>query len=170
MTAMTKHDAINAAMGLAEDIAQGRVKPTDLEQQAVADLRDLFGTVAGPDDPAWATQVDVARQVIALGALTADELSEWATVIRRRAGEQRNGSDPLQTLPETISLASEAHSPEAMEPDAEAIFLADVAPMVTPDPQPTLTVVSVPPSPTRRPDDQGYDPLRGWDAGGSRRS
>ncbi|WNG94475.1 helix-turn-helix domain-containing protein [Mycobacterium sp. ITM-2016-00318] len=98
MTAMTKHDAINAAMGLAEDVAEGRLDPAVLKQQAVTELRALFGTVVGPDDPAWDVQADVARQAIALGALTADELSEWAAVMRRRTGGTLSGSGFDETL------------------------------------------------------------------------
>ncbi|ULE33344.1 flagellar hook-length control protein [Mycobacterium sp. IDR2000157661] len=147
MTAMTKHDAITAAMGVAEDVAQGRLDPAALAQQAVGELRDVFGTVVGPDDPAWGLQADVARQVIALGALTAEELSEWAAVMRRRAGEPISESDADETLSEPESFTSE-------EPTAEEGQSKSVA-----EPIAELETVPLP----RRAG--GYDPLAGWSPG-----
>lgn len=116
MISMTKHDAINAAMSVAEDVADGRLKVDDLEQQAVTELRALFSIVVGLDDPAWGLQADVARQAIALGALTADELSEWAAVMRRRAGEPISESDPDQPLPKLELFTSEEPTAEEAEP------------------------------------------------------
>ena len=40
---------------------------------AVAECRELFGTVVGDGDPLWTLHADVARQAIALGALSADD-------------------------------------------------------------------------------------------------
>lgn len=212
-TYTTASDAITAAMSVAEDVAEGRLAPADLERQAVAELRQLFGTVVGPDDPAWEVQTDVARQAVALGALTADELSEWAAVMPRRAGESLSEPGIDESLPEPVSPASEAHSPDSVDADAE---LADVGnrrkPARSPgslgsadgpgdpegkglngflglpergpvrpadrpagagpvtEPQPRLSVVADAPQPQRRADGTRYDPLAGWDAGGSRRS
>ncbi|OBF70426.1 hypothetical protein A5750_22855 [Mycobacterium sp. 852002-51613_SCH5001154] len=112
MIEITKHDAINAALSVAEDVAEGRLAVDDLEQQAVTELRALIGTVVGPDDPAWGVQADVARHAIALGALTADELSEWAAVMRKPAGESISESDHDETLPKPESFTNE-------EPTAE---------------------------------------------------
>lgn len=84
MTTMTKHDAVSAAMAVAEDVASGKLSPADLERQAVAELRELLGTVTGPGDPLWSLQVDVARRVLAAGGVPADELAEWAAVARSR--------------------------------------------------------------------------------------
>jgi hypothetical protein len=167
----TQADVVTAAMGLAKDVAEGRLAPADLELWAVTELRALFGTVVGPDDPVWSLQCDVARQAVALGALTAGELSEWAAVMRRRAGEQLSEPEPANTLPEPVSSASEVLRAESVDPE-----VMDVEPGEQPEPdaseqperRPALTVVR-PPSP-RRAGDQGYDALRGWDAGSSRRS
>ncbi|WP_237073244.1 flagellar hook-length control protein [Mycobacterium avium] len=80
MTTMTPEDAIKAASSVARDIADGTLSPTDLEGQAVAELRALVGEVVGPDDPAWSLQCDIARQVLALDGVPADELAEWLGV------------------------------------------------------------------------------------------
>ncbi len=86
-TPTTQADVVTAAMSIAKDAAEGKLSLTDLEQQTVTELRDLFGTVVGEGDPLWSLHVDIARQAIALGALSADELSEWLAVARSRAGE-----------------------------------------------------------------------------------
>lgn len=144
MTAMTKRDAVDAPMSVAEDVAEGRLVPSELERQAVAELRGLFGTVVGEGDPAWPLQVDVCRQAIALGALTADELSEWAAVFRQQAGE------PLPAAlaePEPVAPAE----PEAEQPE----------PVADADPQPEAE--QQPPTPAwHRPPDGQYDPLAHW--------
>jgi hypothetical protein len=90
VTAMTKagpeHVAIKAAMAVAKDVAEGRVVPDQLDAAALEACRSLFAAVVGPDDPLWALQAEVARQVIAQGGVTANELSEWVAVQRRREG------------------------------------------------------------------------------------
>lgn len=163
MTVTTKADAINGAMSIADDVAQGRLGPATLEAQAVAELRELFGQVIGPGDPIWETQADVARQAIALGALTADELNEWAAVMRHRAGEPVSQHEPDQTPPEPVSLPTAALSAET-EPVTETAAEAEPVPGLTlvPDPAPAPVV-----TPPVRAD--GYDPLRGWNPGGTRR-
>ena len=45
MTTMTPEDAIKAAASVARDVADGTLSPADLEAQAVAECRELFGTV-----------------------------------------------------------------------------------------------------------------------------
>lgn len=98
MTTMTPEDAIRAASSVARDVADGKLSPTDLERQAVAELRELVGTVIGPDDPAWPLQCDIARGVLAVGGIPATELAEWLAVERhrgRRAGQLAGASpDP----------------------------------------------------------------------------
>lgn len=76
--------AITSAMTVAQDVADGRVSATDLEQVAVAECRRLFATVIGGDDPLFGLQVEVARRVLDRGGLSVDELAEWVTVLRRR--------------------------------------------------------------------------------------
>ena len=148
---VTPEDVVRAASTLARDGTQGRVDPAQLEAQAVADVRRLFGTVIGPEDVAWPVQLDVARQVLGLGGIPSDELAEWLAVARRRAGEPVSQPEPDQPPPEPVSLPSVAHRAESA--DAEPEPLADPAPVT-------------PPTPVRQPKTNGYDPLRGWSPGG----
>jgi hypothetical protein len=83
MTAMTKRDAVDAALSVAQDAAEGRLDLTALQEQAVAECRALFGTVAGPGDALWDLHVDVARNVLAQKGIPADELTEWLAVARQ---------------------------------------------------------------------------------------
>ncbi|WP_188108865.1 flagellar hook-length control protein [Mycolicibacter arupensis] len=159
MTTMTPEDAIKAAASVARDVADGKLAPADLEAAAAAECRALFGTVAGPDDPLWPLQVDIARQVLALDGVPADALAEWLAVARQRAGEPVS---PANASPDAVSAASEAHSAasdtvvaDATEPMAAG--MADAEPEPQPVPEPT-------PIPPGRRDE--YDPLRGWSPGG----
>lgn len=78
-----KKTAVDAALVVAEDIAEGRLNAVELERAAVEECRQLVGRVIGPDDPLWSLQVDVARQCLAVGGwITADELVEWVAVYR----------------------------------------------------------------------------------------
>ncbi|WP_448398198.1 flagellar hook-length control protein [Mycolicibacillus trivialis] len=86
MTTMTKRDAADAALSVAEDIAAGRLDPADLEAEIADTCRELMGTVTGPDHPCWAVQLDVCRAVLAAGGLPVDELAEWLSVARSRVG------------------------------------------------------------------------------------
>ena len=107
-TDTTASDVVTAAMSVADDAAQGRVSPAALEQQAVTECRELFGTVAGADDPLWPLHVDIARQVLALDGMPADELAEWLAVARRRTGQPVSEPEPDETMAEPVPLASEA--------------------------------------------------------------
>lgn len=80
--------AIKAAMSVARDVAEGRVSPAQLEAAVVEECRAIIGTVAGPDDPLWPLQLDVARQVLASGGVPADELAEWLAVMRAAQGPE----------------------------------------------------------------------------------
>jgi hypothetical protein len=122
MTSSTE-TTIKAVMSVARDVAEGRLSPDELGRAAADECRELFGTVAGPDDdPAmWALQLDVARQVLAAGGIPADELTgEWAAVARARgralrrrtAAEPGNGDAGVDVPPRPVSSLSEAHSPE----------------------------------------------------------
>jgi hypothetical protein len=51
VTTTTKRDAVDAALTLAQDIADGKLSPTELEAQAIEELRELVGDVVGPGDP-----------------------------------------------------------------------------------------------------------------------
>lgn len=83
---MTAQDAIKAAMSVAKDVAEGRMDPAELDAVAVAECRELFARVEGPDDPLWELHVDVARQVLGLDGIPVDELAEWLAVARQAQG------------------------------------------------------------------------------------
>lgn len=142
-------DVVKAAMSVARDAAEGRLDPAGLETAAAAECRALFGTVAGPDDPLWDLHRDVARQVLALDGIPADELAEWVAVARQRAGEPVS---PADASPDAVSAASDAAAAGGTEPRADA----------EPEPQPVPEPTPIPP--VRRDE---YDPLRGWSPGGS---
>lgn len=150
MTTMTQEDAIKAASSVARDVADGRLNPADLEATAVAECRALFGTVAGPGDPLWAVHLDVARQVLALDGVPADELAEWLAVARQRAGESLPSPDPAETVAEAV----EAEPDDQPEPPTLAVVETEPVPDAAPVPK-------------RRTGD--YDPLAGWSPRGSRR-
>jgi hypothetical protein len=67
---MAPDDVIRAA-SVARDAAEGRLSPAALQEQAVAECRELFGTVAGPGDALWALQVKVARDGMAQKGISA---------------------------------------------------------------------------------------------------
>lgn len=79
--------AINAAMDVAKDLAEGVVSPSRLDAEAVTLGRELVGMVVGSDDPLWALQLEVARGVLAAGGVAAGELAEWLAVARAREPE-----------------------------------------------------------------------------------
>lgn len=175
MTVTTVDDAIKAAASVARDVAEGRLSPSDLEAQAVSELRELFGTVIGEGDPLWELHADVARQAVGLGALSADELTEWAAVMRHRAGEPLEAPEPHDDPLPAQSLASvdESHDSGDAEADVEPAPLQGVS-IVT-----ALAALAsaaqqshVEPTPTPAPprsDSDGYDVTRGWQPGNSRR-
>ena len=75
---MAPDDVIRAAASVARDAAEGRLNPAALQEQAVAECRELFGTVAGPGDALWEIQVEVARAVLAQkGILLTSWPSGW---------------------------------------------------------------------------------------------
>ncbi|CAM3070168.1 hypothetical protein BST27_29690 [Mycobacterium intermedium] len=116
----SKRDAILAALSLVENLDTGKIKPAELDAELVSACRALFGQVVGDGDALWSLHTDVCRQAIALGALTADELSEWVAVLRQRqrAGEPFSGPTLPDGTGEPDSSGSGPHSPEiaASEP------------------------------------------------------
>ncbi|MGU3501888.1 flagellar hook-length control protein [Mycobacterium sp. C31M] len=111
---------IKSAAAVARDAAEGRLDPAALDAVVTEECRELFGTVAGPADPLWPVQVDVARQVLALGGVPADELSEWVAVGRRRAGEPSPVPDPSENTSEVGTSASGPYSPDNASPGADS--------------------------------------------------
>lgn len=158
MSTMTKRDAVDAAMSIAEDVAEGRLAPDDLEAQLETELRALVGTVVGESDPLFALHVDIARGVLAVGGVPTDELAEWLAVARHRAGESVSQPEPDETPPKPVSWPSVALVPDSV--DAEAITETRVDAEPVTDPAPVV-------QPLRLAD--GYDPLAYWQPGGTRR-
>mgnify|MGYP001321843132 CR=1 FL=1 len=89
MTTTAKRDAINSAMSIADDVAAGRLSPTDLDATLAETCKALLGDARGPDDPLFDLQVDIARKVLAAGGLPPGELAEWTAVARRLAEGDR---------------------------------------------------------------------------------
>ena len=80
--------AVTAALAIAEDVTAGRLDVAALDAAALAECRELFGRVDGPEDALWPLHVDVARQVLAVGGgVGVDELAEWVAVYRAQAAE-----------------------------------------------------------------------------------
>ena len=177
MTTMTPEDAIKAAASVARDVADGKLSPADLEAQAVAECRELFGTVIGEGDALWTLHADVARQAVSLGALSADELSEWAAVMRHKAGEAVEPPAPHDDPLPAVSLASVDESqPESTDDDGEPDDEPEHAALQGESVAGALVALAsaaqqahATPAPQRRADGGSYDPLRGFNPGATRR-
>ncbi|UGQ43407.1 flagellar hook-length control protein [Rhodococcus aetherivorans] len=81
---VTLADCVNAASDVLAEVEAGTLDPTTIESRAADACRALVGQVGTPADPLWDLHVDIARQVLAAGGLTASELSEWHAVQARR--------------------------------------------------------------------------------------
>lgn len=171
MTTPTKRDAIDAALSVADDVAHGRVDPAALQEQAVTECRELFGTVIGEGDPLWTLHADVARQAVGLGALSAAELREWAAVLDRRAGEAVEPPAPHDDLSPVKSAASVDESQPEPTDDGDAApgDLSAALALLTSRSIEQRAKGDTDPAPQRRADYGGYDPLRGFNPGATRR-
>ena len=116
MTSQADVAAINAAMDVAKQIADGTLAPAQLDAAAVAECRQLVGQVIGPDDAVWPLQLEVARGVLAAGGVPADEMAEWLSVQRQAEGHA-DSAPPASTetvertfdgvgVPETVFIDS----------------------------------------------------------------
>jgi hypothetical protein len=85
----SRRHAIKAAMSIADDVAEGRLQPEELDRVAVEECRALFGTVTGPDNPLWELHLQVTRGVLAAAGIPFGELQQWLAV----AKTQPNGID-----------------------------------------------------------------------------
>lgn len=102
---VTERDVIDQAVAVIDGITSGSLKPTEVERQAVAACRALFGIVSGEsDDPLRELHIDTTRQSLAAGLLSADEIAEWLSAARRREGRESDvsgaESPALPELPE----------------------------------------------------------------------
>ncbi|ASW84608.1 flagellar hook-length control protein [Mycobacterium intracellulare] len=182
MTTMTPEDAIKAAASVARDVADGKLSPSDLQAQAVAECRELFGTVVGEGDALWSLHADVARQAVGLGALSPEELREWAAVLDRQRGVEQP-TEPLESPGphddplRAVSLASVAESePESTDDDHAPEGESDHAALQGTSIVSALAALAstaqqahAEPAPQRRADSGDYDPLRGFNPGATRR-
>jgi hypothetical protein len=142
----TTDDMIKSATSIAREVAEGRLSPADLERQAVQELSALMLVEPDANTELWQLQTEVARRVLARGALPADEVAEWAAVQRRRenpdadtdsiavaavvALEPSEGPDVPQVQD---SAATAAHSPENEPAPDDPV---DVGPEPTAEPVP----------------------------------
>lgn len=108
LSTITTQDAIKAATSVARDIAEGHLDPVQLEQQAVAELQALVGTVVGAGDPLWPLQIQIASGVLAAGGIPTDELAEWLAVQRRR-----DNPEAAEALSAVVSIVGTDTPPEA---------------------------------------------------------
>jgi len=114
---MTAQDVIKAAMSLAKDAAEGRLDGSDLDAELTEHCRQLFGNVVGSGDPLWAAQIDVARQVLALGGIEAGELGEWTAVAAQRAQDDPISARSNHLQSDTSLTGAESSSEtESQEP------------------------------------------------------
>lgn len=86
MTTTTADDVIRAATSVARDVAESRLRPSELEAEALRELSALCDTDAEPGSELEGLQLTVARRALAAGLVPADELSEWLSVARSRSG------------------------------------------------------------------------------------
>jgi hypothetical protein len=157
----TAEGVVKAAMSVARDAAEGKLDPASLSDRAVSECRELFSDVVGQDDPLWPLHLDIARQVLALGGVPADELSEWAAALRHRDAEPSSEPQPDDDPPDAISPLSvelSAHDDALDTVRDSGTQPADVETQPAPAAQPA------PLPPVRRDE---YDPLRGWLPGGA---
>ena len=124
----TTEDVIKSAAAVALDAAEGRLSSADLDQAVADECRGLLGVVAGPEDSLWPLQVDIARQVLAAGGLSATEVAEWAAVLRRRVGDAEGTGDGFEprgvpdvpAKPESSVSGSHSHDSGAADIEPEA--------------------------------------------------
>lgn len=104
-----KASAVKSAMGVANDIAAGKVSADDLDREAHDAVLELAGQVVGPDDPIWPVHVSIGRQLLAVGGwVTADELAEWTAVYRAAEADAAPESLPsVDSIPTSVAELDE---------------------------------------------------------------
>ncbi len=78
---------------LAHELATGRLDQAEIDRLVLEESRDLFANVVGPGDVLWPVQVEVARRVLALNGLPANEIAEWAAVVQAYEDSMREPDD-----------------------------------------------------------------------------
>lgn len=113
---VTDADVVESAYAVLGELTGGTLSGAAVELRAVETCRQMVGTVAGPDDPLWSVQLDIARQVLGLGGVPADELTEWLSAARSR--ENPAGAEDCPSA--SVSSLTEAHGLGNGGPDADA--------------------------------------------------
>ena len=94
-----QRQAVAQARNVLQRLSSGRLEVADLERQTADEARIQFSTVEGPGDPMWESHVEIARRVLSLNGLPADEVGEWAAVIASAEAAEREDSE-AETEPE----------------------------------------------------------------------
>jgi hypothetical protein len=116
MTAMTKRDAVDAALSVAQDAAEGRLDLTALQEQAVAECRALFGTVAGPGDALWGLQVEVRTQCVGAegnSCRRADRVAGCGAPANRRGSRRAQRLAAAARVIESKTPIEQLHRPKS---------------------------------------------------------
>ncbi|MCA4726894.1 hypothetical protein [Mycolicibacterium fortuitum] len=98
--------AAEAVAVLMTEVTEGTLTGATMTERAADRCRQMFGSVAGSEDPLWPVQLDVARQVLGRGGIAAAELAQWLSAARSRENPSGATDCPSALVP---SL-SEAHS------------------------------------------------------------
>jgi hypothetical protein len=75
---------VNVASDVLRDVELGVLKAADVQGRAVSVVREMVGQVNGPGYALWSLHLDICRQVLGAGGLSANELREWVAVQARR--------------------------------------------------------------------------------------
>lgn len=95
--------AVKATMAIARGLTEGTLRVEDMHARAVARCEELMGTVIGPASPVWALQQKVARGVLAVDGIPADELAEWLAVTRAKQGVTGPGPPPVSWVERALA-------------------------------------------------------------------
>lgn len=99
---------VTAALQIAEEVTAGQLDPLALQLAAVAECRNLFARVDGPEDPLWSLHVEITRQVLAVGGgIPVDELAEWVAVYRAAEADRVAALAEVDRGPSWIEAALE---------------------------------------------------------------
>lgn len=88
---VTEVDAVRSAYRVLGEIDAGTLTGGGVTDRAVEVCKSTVGVVgSGPADPLWSLHADIARQFLAAGGLSSEELSEWVAVQKRRENGDRD--------------------------------------------------------------------------------
>lgn len=105
--------AAEAVAVLMTEVAEGTLTAATMADRAAGRCHQMFGAVAGSEDPLWPVQLDVTRQVLGRGGISAAELAQWLSAARSR--ENPGGATDCPSAP--VSLLTEAHGGQSGDAD-----------------------------------------------------